>query len=90
MDQRKLAIAISTLAFGAGIVWTFGIGERKVQANPKPQNAACVQDCKSKLDSCLAAIGPNSANRDGLKQACQDHYDSCIKRCSSQKLSERP
>lgn len=81
MDQRKLAVAISTLALGAGVVWALGIGERKVQASPRPQNPACVQDCKTKLDSCLSAIGPNSANRDGLLQACQETYDSCVKRC---------
>ena len=60
MNRLKLAVAISTLALGAGIGWTLGIGERKVQANPKPQNAACVQDCKTKLDSCLSKIGPNT------------------------------
>jgi hypothetical protein len=84
MDQPKLAIAISTLALGAGIVWTLSIAERKVEANPRPQNQSCVQDCKSKLDSCLSAISPNSANRDGLRQACQDTYDSCVKRCPPQ------
>jgi hypothetical protein len=89
MDQRKFAMAISTLALVAGIVWIFGIGERKVQANAKPQNTACVQDCKSKLDSCLSAIGPNSSNRDGLRQACQDSYDSCVKRCSPQNQAQQ-
>jgi hypothetical protein len=84
MDRRKFAIAISTLALGAGLIWTFAAAERKVHANPKPQNTACVQDCKSKLDSCLSAIGNNS-NRDALRQACQDKYDSCAKQCPAQK-----
>jgi hypothetical protein len=85
MDRRKLAIAIPALVLGAGIVWAFVIGERRVQANPKPQNTPCVQDCKAKLDSCLSAIGPNTANRNGLRQGCQDNYDSCVKRFPPQK-----
>jgi hypothetical protein len=85
MNRLKLVVAVSTLALGAGIVWTFGFGEQKVRANPSPQNTACVQDCKTKLDSCLSAIGPNTANRDGLRQGCQDTYNSCVKGCPPQK-----
>jgi hypothetical protein len=89
MNRLKLAVTVSSLALGTGIVWTFGIGAQKVRANPTPQNAACVQDCKTKLDSCLSAIGPNTANRDGLRQGCQDSYNSCVKRCPPQKNQAR-
>lgn len=85
MNRLKLTVTVSTLALGVGIVFKFGIGEQKVRANPNPQNAACVQDCKTKRDSCLSEISPNTTNRDGLRQGCQESYNSCVNRCPPQK-----
>jgi hypothetical protein len=84
MDRLRLAATVSTLALTLVIASILGLARQKIQANSKPQNAACVQGCRDKLNDCLSAIG-NSPNSAGLRQACQDNYNSCVKRCSSER-----